>query len=69
MDNIKRHLIEGSFFAAIIIFMFPANIRIDADCGDRDSHIDHLDVRADGGDGIHSEPDHFMLALTLMVGT
>src|SRR6476660_8582494 len=27
VDNIKKHLIEGSFFAAIIIFLFLANIR------------------------------------------
>ena len=27
VENIKRHLIEGSFFAAIIIFLFLANIR------------------------------------------
>jgi hydrophobic/amphiphilic exporter-1 (mainly G- bacteria), HAE1 family len=27
VENIKKHLIEGSFFAAIIIFLFLANIR------------------------------------------
>jgi HAE1 family hydrophobic/amphiphilic exporter-1 len=27
VDNIKHHLIEGSFFAAVIIFLFLANIR------------------------------------------
>src|ERR1017187_7306474 len=27
VDKIKHHLIEGSFFAAIVIFLFLANIR------------------------------------------
>src|SRR5215467_9351319 len=27
VDNIRKHLIEGSFFAAVIIFLFLANVR------------------------------------------
>ena len=36
----------------------PGEHAHDADRGGRDSDLDHLDVRADGGDGLHAEPDH-----------
>ena len=36
----------------------PRQLAHHADRGDRDSDFDHFDLRADGGDGLHAQPDH-----------
>ena len=67
VDNIKRHLIEGSFFAAIIIFMFLANIRttLIAAIAIPTSIISTFALMAAMGFTLNQIT---MLALTLMVG-
>ena len=67
VDNIKRHLIEGSFFASIIIFMFLANIRttLIAAIAIPTSIISTFALMAAMGFTLNQIT---MLALTLMVG-
>ena len=67
VDNIKRHLIEGSFFAAIIIFMFLANIRttLIAAIAIPTSIVSTFALMAAMGFTLNQIT---MLALTLMVG-
>ncbi len=67
MENIKRHLIEGSFFAAIIIFLFLANIRttLIAAIAIPTSIISTFALMAAMGFTLNQIT---MLALTLMVG-
>jgi HAE1 family hydrophobic/amphiphilic exporter-1 len=67
VDNIKRHLIEGSFFAAIIIFFFLANIRttLIAAVAIPTSIISTFALMAAMGFTLNQIT---MLALTLMVG-
>ena len=67
VDNIKRHLIEGSFFAAIIIFLFLANIRttLIAAIAIPTSIISTFALMAAMGFTLNQIT---MLALTLMVG-
>ena len=67
VDNIKRHLIEGSFFAAIIIFLFLANIRttLIAAVAIPTSIISTFALMAAMGFTLNQIT---MLALTLMVG-
>ncbi len=54
----KTHLIEGSFLAAADHFPFPGQHPHHADRRGRDSDLHHLHLRADGGHGLHAEPDH-----------
>jgi hydrophobic/amphiphilic exporter-1 (mainly G- bacteria), HAE1 family len=67
VDNIKRHLIEGSFFAAIIIFLFLANIRttLIAAIAIPTSIVSTFALMAAMGFTLNQIT---MLALTLMVG-
>ena len=67
VDNIKRHLIEGSIFAAIIIFFFLANIRttLIAAVAIPTSIISTFALMAAMGFTLNQIT---MLALTLMVG-
>jgi hydrophobe/amphiphile efflux-1 (HAE1) family protein len=67
VDNIRRHLIEGSFFAAIIIFLFLANIRttLIAAVAIPTSIISTFALMAAMGFTLNQIT---MLALTLMVG-
>jgi HAE1 family hydrophobic/amphiphilic exporter-1 len=67
VENIKRHLIEGSFFAAIIIFLFLANIRttLIAAVAIPTSIISTFALMAAMGFTLNQIT---MLALTLMVG-
>ena len=67
VDNIKQHLIEGSFFAAIIIFLFLANIRttLIAAIAIPTSIISTFALMAAMGFTLNQIT---MLALTLMVG-
>jgi HAE1 family hydrophobic/amphiphilic exporter-1 len=67
VDNIKKHLIEGSFFAAIIIFLFLANIRttLIAAVAIPTSIISTFALMAAMGFTLNQIT---MLALTLMVG-
>ena len=67
VDSIKRHLIEGSFFAAIIIFIFLANIRttLIAAVAIPTSIISTFALMAAMGFTLNNIT---MLALTLMVG-
>src|SRR5260370_38021656 len=67
VDNIRRHLIEGSFFAAIIIFIFLANIRttLIAAIAIPTSIISAFALMAAMGFTLNQIT---MLALTLMVG-
>ncbi len=67
VDNIKHHLIEGSFFAAIIIFLFLANIRttLIAAIAIPTSIISTFALMAAMGFTLNQIT---MLALTLMVG-
>ena len=67
VDNIKRHLIEGSFFAAIIIFMFLANVRttLIAAIAIPTSIVSTFALMAAMGFTLNQIT---MLALTLMVG-
>src|SRR5258705_538826 len=67
VENIKRHLIEGSFFAAIIIFIFLANIRttLIAAVAIPTSIISTFALMAAMGFTLNQIT---MLALTLMVG-
>jgi HAE1 family hydrophobic/amphiphilic exporter-1 len=67
VDKIKKHLIEGSFFAAIIIFLFLANIRttLIAAVAIPTSIISAFALMAAMGFTLNSIT---MLALTLMVG-
>src|SRR5204863_9976732 len=67
IDNIRRHLIEGSFFAAIIIFLFLANIRttLIAAIAIPTSIISTFALMAALGFTLNQIT---MLALTLMVG-
>src|SRR5206468_1416180 len=67
VENIKRHLIEGSFFAAIIIFLFLANIRttLIAAVAIPTSIISTFALMAALGFTLNQIT---MLALTLMVG-
>jgi hydrophobic/amphiphilic exporter-1 (mainly G- bacteria), HAE1 family len=67
VDNIQRHLIEGSFFAAIIIFLFLANIRttLIAAVAIPTSIISTFALMAAMGFTLNQIT---MLALTLMVG-
>ncbi len=67
VDNIKRHLIEGSFFAAVIIFFFLANIRttLIAAVAIPTSIISTFALMAAMGFTLNQIT---MLALTLMVG-
>jgi HAE1 family hydrophobic/amphiphilic exporter-1 len=67
VDSIKRHLIEGSIFAAIIIFIFLANIRttLIAAVAIPTSIISTFALMAAMGFTLNNIT---MLALTLMVG-
>ncbi len=67
VDNIRKHLIEGSFFAAIIIFLFLANIRttLIAAIAIPTSIISTFALMAAMGFTLNQIT---MLALTLMVG-
>src|SRR5689334_4914436 len=67
VENIKRHLIEGSFFAAIVIFLFLANIRttLIAAVAIPTSIISTFALMAAMGFTLNNIT---MLALTLMVG-
>src|SRR5450755_2912686 len=67
VDNIKRHLIEGSFFASIIIFLFLANIRttLIAAIAIPTSIVSTFALMAAMGFTLNQIT---MLALTLMVG-
>jgi HAE1 family hydrophobic/amphiphilic exporter-1 len=67
VDSIKHHLIEGSFFAAIIIFIFLANIRttLIAAVAIPTSIISTFALMAAMGFTLNNIT---MLALTLMVG-
>src|SRR6266545_3485229 len=67
VENIKKHLIEGSFFAAIIIFLFLANIRttLIAAIAIPTSIIATFALMAAMGFTLNQIT---MLALTLMVG-
>ena len=67
VDNIKHHLIEGSFFAAIVIFLFLANIRttLIAAVAIPTSIISTFALMAAMGFTLNQIT---MLALTLMVG-
>jgi HAE1 family hydrophobic/amphiphilic exporter-1 len=67
VDNIRKHLIEGSFFAAIIIFLFLANIRttLIAAVAIPTSIISTFALMAAMGFTLNQIT---MLALTLMVG-
>jgi HAE1 family hydrophobic/amphiphilic exporter-1 len=67
VENIKRHLIEGSFFASIIIFFFLANIRttLIAAVAIPTSIISTFALMAAMGFTLNQIT---MLALTLMVG-
>src|SRR5437868_4980280 len=67
VDNIRRHLIEGSFFAAIIIFLFLANIRttLIAAVAIPTSIVSTFALMAAMGFTLNQIT---MLALTLMVG-
>ena len=67
VDNIKKHLIEGSFFAAIIIFLFLANIRttLIAAIAIPTSIVSTFALMAAMGFTLNQIT---MLALTLMVG-
>ena len=67
VENIKQHLIEGSFFAAIIIFLFLANIRttLIAAVAIPTSIISTFALMAAMGFTLNQIT---MLALTLMVG-
>ncbi len=67
VENIKHHLIEGSFFAAIIIFLFLANIRttLIAAIAIPTSIISTFALMAAMGFTLNQIT---MLALTLMVG-
>ncbi|MEO8594761.1 MAG: efflux RND transporter permease subunit [Candidatus Solibacter sp.] len=67
VENIKRHLIEGSFFAAIIIFLFLANIRttLIAALAIPTSIVSTFALMAAMGFTLNQIT---MLALTLMVG-
>jgi hydrophobe/amphiphile efflux-1 (HAE1) family protein len=67
VENIKRHLIEGSFFAAVIIFLFLANIRttLIAAVAIPTSIISTFALMAAMGFTLNQIT---MLALTLMVG-
>jgi HAE1 family hydrophobic/amphiphilic exporter-1 len=67
VENIKRHLIEGSFFAAIIIFLFLANLRttLIAAVAIPTSIISTFALMAAMGFTLNQIT---MLALTLMVG-
>uniref|UniRef100_Q025G5 Acriflavin resistance protein n=1 Tax=Solibacter usitatus (strain Ellin6076) TaxID=234267 RepID=Q025G5_SOLUE len=67
VENIKHHLIEGSFFAAIIIFFFLANIRttLIAAIAIPTSIISTFALMAAMGFTLNQIT---MLALTLMVG-
>jgi HAE1 family hydrophobic/amphiphilic exporter-1 len=67
VENIKHHLIEGSFFAAIVIFLFLANIRttLIAAVAIPTSIISTFGLMAAMGFTLNQIT---MLALTLMVG-
>jgi len=67
VDKIKHHLVEGSFFAAIVIFFFLANIRttLIASIAIPTSIISTFALMAAMGFTLNSIT---MLALTLMVG-
>jgi HAE1 family hydrophobic/amphiphilic exporter-1 len=67
VDSIKRHLIEGSFFASIVIFLFLANIRttLIAAVAIPTSIISAFGLMAAMGFTLNQIT---MLALTLMVG-
>jgi HAE1 family hydrophobic/amphiphilic exporter-1 len=67
VDNIKRHLVEGSFLASIIIFLFLANIRttLIAAIAIPTSIISAFGLMAAMGFTLNQIT---MLALTLMVG-
>ena len=67
VDSIKHHLVEGSFFAAIIIFLFLANIRttLIAAIAIPTSIISTFALMAFAGFTLNQIT---MLALTLMVG-
>ena len=67
VDSIKKHLVEGSFFAAIIIFIFLANIRttLIAAVAIPTSIISTFALMAAMGFTLNNIT---MLALTLMVG-
>jgi HAE1 family hydrophobic/amphiphilic exporter-1 len=67
VDNIKHHLIEGSFFAAIVIFFFLANIRttLIAAVAIPTSIVSTFALMAAMGFTLNQIT---MLALTLMVG-
>src|ERR1017187_2900948 len=67
VDKIKHHLVEGSFFAAIVIFFFLANIRtpLIAAIAIPTSIISTFALMAAMGFTLNSIT---MLALTLMVG-
>ena len=67
VDNIKHHLIEGSFFAAIVIFLFLANIRttLIASIAIPTSIVSTFALMAAMGFTLNQIT---MLALTLMVG-
>ena len=58
VGSIKQHLIEGSIFASVIIFLFLANVRTTLIAGNCDSHVHSFDFCFDGRDGFHAEPDH-----------
>src|SRR5450759_3735680 len=67
VDKIKKHLVEGSFFAAIIIFLFLANIRttLIAAIAIPTSIVSTFALMAAMGFTLNQIT---MLALTLMVG-
>jgi len=67
VENIKKHLVEGSFFAAIIIFLFLANIRttLIAAVAIPTSIVSTFALMAAMGFTLNQIT---MLALTLMVG-
>jgi HAE1 family hydrophobic/amphiphilic exporter-1 len=67
VENIRRHLIEGSFFASIIIFLFLANIRttLIAAIAIPTSIVSTFALMAAMGFTLNQIT---MLALTLMVG-
>ncbi len=55
VESLEEHLIFGSLFAAIVVMFFIRNIRAVIIAGAGDSGVDHLDLHADAGDGLHAQ--------------
>ena len=55
IHNVEEHLIVGSILAALVVLLFLGEPALDDHRGDRDSDVDHRDLRPDLVHGLHAQ--------------